>query len=61
MVIHGADDPLIGVSGGEATAAAIPGSELVVIEGMGHDLPRALLERIVEALERNFARAAAVR
>ena len=39
VVIHGADDPLIGVSGGEATAAAIPGSELVVIEGMGHDLP----------------------
>ncbi len=61
VVIHGADDPLIGVSGGRATAAAIPGSELLVIEGMGHDLPRALLEQVAEALERNFARAAAVR
>jgi pimeloyl-ACP methyl ester carboxylesterase len=46
LVIHGADDPLIDVSGGRATAAAIPGAELVVIEGMGHDLPRALWPRI---------------
>jgi pimeloyl-ACP methyl ester carboxylesterase len=42
LVIHGAEDALIGVSGGRATAAAIPGAELVIIEGMGHDLPRAL-------------------
>jgi pimeloyl-ACP methyl ester carboxylesterase len=42
LVIHGADDALIGVSGGRATAAAIAGAELVIIEGMGHDLPRAL-------------------
>jgi pimeloyl-ACP methyl ester carboxylesterase len=47
VVIHGADDPLIDVSGGRATAAAIPGSELVVIDGMGHDMPRALWSRIV--------------
>jgi pimeloyl-ACP methyl ester carboxylesterase len=42
LVIHGADDALIDVSGGRATAAAIPAAELVIIEGMGHDLPRAL-------------------
>jgi pimeloyl-ACP methyl ester carboxylesterase len=42
LVIHGADDPLVQVSGGRATAAAIPGAELVVFEGMGHDLPRDL-------------------
>ena len=42
LVIHGADDALIGVSGGRATAAAIPGADLVIIEGMGHDLPRDL-------------------
>jgi pimeloyl-ACP methyl ester carboxylesterase len=42
LVIHGAADPMIDVSGGRATAAAIPGAELVVIDGMGHDLPRAL-------------------
>jgi pimeloyl-ACP methyl ester carboxylesterase len=42
LVIHGADDPLVHVSGGRATAAAIPGAELVVLDGMGHDLPREL-------------------
>lgn len=56
-VIHGADDRLIGVSGGEATAAAIPDAELVVIDNMGHDLPPWALERIAVALERNFERA----
>jgi pimeloyl-ACP methyl ester carboxylesterase len=42
LVLHGADDIMCDVSGGRATAAAIPGAELVVIEGMGHSLPRAL-------------------
>jgi pimeloyl-ACP methyl ester carboxylesterase len=48
LVIHGAEDPLIQVSGGRATAAAIPGAELVVIEGMGHDLPSALFPDITD-------------
>ncbi len=38
-VIHGAGDPLVHLSGGEATAAAIPGSKLVVLEFMGHTIP----------------------
>jgi pimeloyl-ACP methyl ester carboxylesterase len=42
LVLHGAADPLVGVSGGRATARAIPGAELVVLEGMGHDLPAPL-------------------
>ena len=42
LVIHGREDPLVTLSGGEATAAAIPGAELVVLDGMGHDLPQAL-------------------
>ena len=42
LVIHGAQDPLVRLSGGQATAEAIPGAELVVIDGMGHDLPREL-------------------
>ena len=58
VVIHGADDPLITVSGGTATAAAVPGAELVVIDGMGHDLPRALWPRIVDAIAANAQRAA---
>ncbi len=38
-VIHGNADPLVNISGGLATAAAIPGSRLVTVAGMGHDLP----------------------
>jgi pimeloyl-ACP methyl ester carboxylesterase len=56
-VIHGTEDPLIDVSGGEATAEAIPGAELVLIEGMGHDLPRALWPRFVELIVANAERA----
>jgi pimeloyl-ACP methyl ester carboxylesterase len=52
LVIHGAEDPLVDVSGGRATAEAIPGAKLVVIDGMGHDLPRDLwpvfIDNIVE-------------
>lgn len=39
LVIHGDKDELVDVSGGRATAAAVDGAELLVIEGMGHDLP----------------------
>jgi pimeloyl-ACP methyl ester carboxylesterase len=49
-VIHGTDDPLIRVSGGRATAKAIPDARLLVLEGMGHDLPRPLWPRIVETI-----------
>nr|WP_275585735.1 alpha/beta fold hydrolase [Geodermatophilus sabuli] len=55
LVVHGAQDPLVQVSGGRATAAAIPGADLHVVEGMGHDLPRAvwpeLTDRIVALVE----------
>jgi pimeloyl-ACP methyl ester carboxylesterase len=50
LVIHGAEDQLIAVSGGKATAEAIPGAELVVIDGMGHDLPRPLWPLVVERI-----------
>ena len=46
LVIHGADDRMCDISGGRATANAIPGAELEVIEGMGHNIPRALWPRI---------------
>src|SRR6185312_11424951 len=59
VVIHGEADPLVTLSGGEATAAAIPGATLVVIPGMGHDLPRGAWPRIVEAIVANTARAGA--
>src|SRR3989442_709126 len=41
LVIHGRDDPLIPLEAGLDTARAVPGAELLVIDGMGHDLPRA--------------------
>jgi pimeloyl-ACP methyl ester carboxylesterase len=42
LVIHGADDAMCDVSGGRATAEAIPDADLVIFDGMGHSLPRAL-------------------
>lgn len=50
LVIHGAADTLIGVSGGEATAAAIPGARLLILDAMGHDLPQPLWSEIVDAI-----------
>jgi pimeloyl-ACP methyl ester carboxylesterase len=56
LVIHGSHDKMCDVSGGRATAAAIPGAELVVIDGMGHDLPRALWPRLSELIGNHVER-----
>jgi pimeloyl-ACP methyl ester carboxylesterase len=61
QVIHGVEDALINRSGGEATAAAIPGASLELIEGMGHDLPEALWPRYSDLIVANAERAAARR
>jgi pimeloyl-ACP methyl ester carboxylesterase len=50
LVLHGADDPLMPVEHARDTAACIPGAELLVIEGMGHDLPRPVWPRLVDAI-----------
>jgi len=57
LVIHGAADPLIRVEGGRDTAEAIPGAELLVIEGMGHDLPRGTWPRVIDAIAAHAAKA----
>lgn len=57
LVLHGADDPLIPAAGGRATAAAVPGAVLEIIEGMGHEVPVALFERIVGRLDDFWRRA----
>jgi pimeloyl-ACP methyl ester carboxylesterase len=57
LVIHGDADPLIDVSGGRATAAAIPGARLEIFEGMGHDLPRPLWDRLIDLIAENAERA----
>lgn len=56
LVIHGTADILVDISGGRATAAAIPGAKLVEIEGMGHDLPRAVWPRLVDEIAALAAR-----
>jgi pimeloyl-ACP methyl ester carboxylesterase len=57
VVIHGTGDRMVMPSGGRATARAIPGARLVMIDGMGHDLPRGAWDRIVEAIVDNARRA----
>jgi pimeloyl-ACP methyl ester carboxylesterase len=50
LVIHGDADPLVDHSGGVATAEAVPGAELLTIEGMGHDLPLERWDDVVKAV-----------
>ena len=50
VVIHGEADPLVQVDGGRRTAELIPDAELVVIDGMGHDLPEAFWGAYVDAV-----------
>ncbi|MGH9034579.1 MAG: alpha/beta fold hydrolase [Acidimicrobiia bacterium] len=57
LVVHGGADPLVRPSWGRATAEAIPGAELLIIDGMGHDLPRGVWDRLVEAIVANTAKA----
>ncbi len=51
LAIHGLADELIDVSGGHATAAAVPGADLLVLSHMGHDLPRPLWPQITGAID----------
>ena len=57
LVVHGTADRLVRLSGGRATARAIPGARLLPIEGMGHDLPRPLWPRLLDAILANAERA----
>ena len=50
VVLHGENDPLVQPIGGQATAAAIPGAELRLIPGMGHDLPPGLYDIFEDAI-----------
>jgi pimeloyl-ACP methyl ester carboxylesterase len=58
-VVHGASDPLIRPVAGRATARAIPGAQLRLIEGMGHDLPRELWPTFADEIAATAARAGA--
>ncbi len=60
-VLHGNADKMVHVSGGRATARAIPGAELMVVEGMGHDLPEQLYGTVVDLVRRTADRAGEAR
>jgi len=57
LVIHGADDPLISVEGGKDTARVIPGARLLIINGMGHDMPKGVWAEIVDTISRHTTQA----
>jgi len=50
LVVHGTDDPLVPPDCGRDTAATIPGARLMLIDGMGHDLPPALYRPVADAI-----------
>lgn len=54
LVVHGRADPLVPLACGEDTARRIPGAKLAAIEGMGHDLPPGVVERLLELLIPHF-------
>jgi len=57
LVIHGADDPLIPVEGGKDTARVIPGASLLIVDGMGHDMPKGVWAKLVAAISRHAKQA----
>jgi proline iminopeptidase len=50
LVIHGRADPLVPLAAGQDTAKHVPGAKMLVIDGMGHDLPTALLPQLSMAI-----------
>ncbi len=50
LVLHGSEDPILPLAHGEATAEAIPGARLLVVEGAGHDFPEPAMPQILEAI-----------
>ncbi|MGH3505457.1 MAG: alpha/beta fold hydrolase [Nocardioidaceae bacterium] len=59
LVVHGLADRLVHVSGGRATAHAVPGAELVLVPGLAHDLPADLWPVFVDGIDRTAQRARA--
>jgi pimeloyl-ACP methyl ester carboxylesterase len=58
VILHGAADPLVPAAAAEDLAALIPGAELRIIPGLGHDLPAVLVPEVVDAIIAAATRAA---
>jgi pimeloyl-ACP methyl ester carboxylesterase len=56
LVLHGREDALVPLAHGEAAAAAVDGARLVVLDGMGHDLPPALAPEMARAIAEHGSR-----
>lgn len=59
LVVHGDADSMIDISGGEDTAAAVPGARLVIVPELGHSVPRELSAELAAMLVEHFAEASA--
>jgi pimeloyl-ACP methyl ester carboxylesterase len=59
LVLHGDQDPILRVSAARATAKAIDGARLVILPGVGHDLPAPLWPQIAREVRQLAGRAAA--
>jgi len=57
LVIHGDKDPFMSVEGGKETAQLIPGAKLLIIEGMGHDMPKEAWLKIIDAISNHTMQA----
>jgi pimeloyl-ACP methyl ester carboxylesterase len=57
LVVHGLEDPLVPVEAGLDTHDAIPGRELLLVDGMGHSLPRGVWPSLIDAIQKHVARA----
>ena len=55
LIIHGKHDPLIAARRSQQLHRGIPGSKLMILDGMGHTLPAALIPRMLEAIVANCA------
>lgn len=54
LVIHGDKDPFMSVEGGKETAELIPGAKLLIIDGMGHDMPKGAWQTITDAISNHI-------
>ena len=56
LVVHGTEDPILPYPHGQALAAAIPGAQLLTLEGVGHELPRGVWDTVIPAVLEQTAR-----